>query len=73
MRAAALTLSGCVVAVATFDGCVCQRGQPCSLMMAEPAHKTFPQCVCECVCASVCVCVVVHHFFFTMDEVCVRL
>lgn len=46
----AFSFSACVVAVATLDGCVCQRGQPCSLMMAMPAHKPFPADVCMCVC-----------------------
>lgn len=43
--------SACVVAVATLDGCVCQVGRPCSLMMAMPSHKTSPADVCECECA----------------------
>lgn len=35
-----------VVAVATFDGCVCEARQPCSLMMAIPAHVWVYICVC---------------------------
>lgn len=40
----------CVVAVAVLDGCVCQGGWPCSLMMAMPAHKPSPGDMCVCVC-----------------------
>lgn len=40
--------SSCVV-VATFDGCVCQGGRPCSLMMAMPAHKPSPKDLYVCV------------------------
>lgn len=46
----------CVVAVAALDGCVCQGGRPCSLMMAMPAHKPSPADVCVSTCACVCVC-----------------
>lgn len=35
---------------ATLDGCVCQAGQPCSLMMAMPAHKPSLADMCVCVC-----------------------
>lgn len=38
--------SACVVAVATFDGCVCQAIRPCSLMMAMPAYVWVYICVC---------------------------
>lgn len=43
---AEFSFAACVVAVATLDGCVCQRGRPRSLMMAMPAHKTYPADVC---------------------------
>ena len=33
---------GAFVVVALLDGCVCQGGRPFSLMMAMPAHKTYP-------------------------------
>lgn len=49
-RMAVFSFSACVVAVATLDGCVCQVGRPCSLMMAMPAHKPSPADVCVCVC-----------------------
>lgn len=58
-RMAAFSFSGCVVAVAKLDGCVCQRGRPCSLMMAMPSHKPSPADV--------------YVWFFRMDEVCVWL
>lgn len=45
-RMAGFSFSVCVVAVATLDGCVCQGGRPCSLMMAMPAHKPSPAEVC---------------------------
>lgn len=45
-RMAAFILGARVVAVATLDGCVCQGGRPCSLMMAMPAHKPSPADVC---------------------------
>lgn len=64
-RMAELSLSASVVAVATLDGCVCQVGRPCSLMMAMLAHKPFPTDSCK----NVCVC----DFFFRMDGVCVCL
>lgn len=53
-RTAVFSFSACVVAVATLDGCVCQGGRPCSLMMAMPAHKPSPTDVCLCV--YICVC-----------------
>lgn len=43
---AVLSFGACVDAVATLDGCVCQGGRPCSLMMAMPAHKPSPADVC---------------------------
>lgn len=66
-RMAELSLSACVVAVATLDGCVCQVARPCSLMMAMPAHKPFPTDVCKNVC---CVCVCVIFFSGWMECVC---
>lgn len=50
-RKAVFSFSACVAAVATLDGCVCQAGRPCSLMMAMPAHK--PSCIDVCVCVCV--------------------
>lgn len=47
---AAFGFGACVVAVAVLDGCVCQGGWPCSLMMAMPAHKPSPGDVYVCVC-----------------------
>lgn len=35
-----------VEAVAQLDKWVCQRGRPCSLMMAMPAHKPSPTDMC---------------------------
>lgn len=49
-RMAAFGFGACVIAVAVLDGCVCQGGWPCSLMMAMPAHKPSPGDVCVCVC-----------------------
>lgn len=40
------SFSARVVAVATFDGCVCQARRPFSLMMAMPAHVWVYICVC---------------------------
>lgn len=55
-RMPVFSFSACVVAVATLDGCVCQGGRPCSLMMAMPAHKPYPADVCVCMPMCVCVC-----------------
>lgn len=46
---AALSFTASVVAVATFDGCVCQEERLCSLMKAMPAINYLLQ-VCVCVC-----------------------
>lgn len=58
-----MAFASCVVAVAPLDGCVCQRGRPCSLMMAMPAYKPSPTDMC----------VRERGFFFRMDEVHVWL
>lgn len=48
---AALSFTTSVVAVATFDGCVCQEERHCSLMKAMPAiNHLLKVCVCVCVC-----------------------
>lgn len=51
---AALSFTTSVVAVATFDGCVCQEERHCSLMKAMPAiNHLLKVCVCVCVSLSV--------------------
>lgn len=65
---AALSFTTSVVAVATFDGCVCQEERHCSLMKAMPAiNHLLKVCVCVCVSGSE------RERFFRMDEMSVWL
>lgn len=55
-RRVLFSFSASVVAAASLDGCVCQGGRACSLMMAMSTHKRSPADACM----HVCVCVILQ-------------